>query len=164
MIQDQLNENIKSLISWREQILHEQEILKKRYQEIGEELEKKDTQLRNITSLLESAGFLERKQLSNEIDVTASLADCAYAILQKFGQPLYYKDLAEKLLQNGVSISGKNAPANLLAHVGRDARFKRIRSGTYALSEWKIPKYGNKRRKRRNNKGRKRSKSAVKGK
>ena len=133
----QLNEQIKSLLSWRDQIAGEQEDLRKRYKETAEELEKKDSQLRNIASLLESAGYLEKRRYPMELDVNASLADCAFYVLSRHGQPLYYKELSERLLQNGILIPGKNAAANLLSHIVRDSRFKRIKRGTYALSEWK---------------------------
>lgn len=137
VMNQQLSEEIKVLLSWRDKIAQEQEELRKCYQETAEEISKKDSQLRNIISLLESAGYIEKSRYPSELAENASLADCAFHVLSKYGKPIYYKDLTDRLLQDSILIPGKNAAANLLSHIVRDSRFKRIKRGTYVLSEWK---------------------------
>jgi hypothetical protein len=59
--------------------------------------------------------------------------DDAYDILDKEGA-LYYERLLTRLQETGVTIPGRNPGANLIAHMSRDARFKRTGRGTYAVN------------------------------
>jgi len=65
-------------------------------------------------------------------------SDVAYEILKNTGNPMYYKDLYEAILQTGFEIRGKDPATNLIAHISIDPRFRRIKRGTYALKEWKL--------------------------
>lgn len=56
--------------------------------------------------------------------------DVAHEILQREGQ-LYYEDLLARLSEAGVTVPGRNPGANLIAHMSRDKRFKRVARGTY---------------------------------
>lgn len=134
------NEHITTLLNWQNQVREEIANLKKRQAELAVELSKKDTQLRNINSLLESEGYTKTSELASEMEYSGSIADCAYSILRDLGQPIYYKDLSRKMLDNGISIPGKDPPANLLTHISRDDRFTRTARGVYALTEWRLPK------------------------
>jgi hypothetical protein len=58
--------------------------------------------------------------------------DIAYDILASEGE-LYYEDLLTRLNEAGVRVPGRNPGANLIAHMGRDKRFRRVRRGTYAV-------------------------------
>ena len=58
--------------------------------------------------------------------------DTAYDILAAEGQ-LYYEDLLARLNQAGAIVPGRNPGANLIAHMGRDQRFRRVGRGTYAV-------------------------------
>ena len=131
------NERITTLLSWRDQIRQELAQLRKRQAELGEEVSRKDSQLRNILALLETEGYVEERGVATDLGRNGSIADCAYSVLRESGQPTYYKDLASRMLEMGISIPGKDAAANLLAHIGRDDRFRRVTRGTYALTEWK---------------------------
>lgn len=57
--------------------------------------------------------------------------DVAYDILKREGD-LYYERLLAALQSDGVTVPGRNPGANLIAHMGRDPRFKRTGRGTYA--------------------------------
>ena len=58
--------------------------------------------------------------------------DVAYDILAAEGE-LYYEDLLSRLNEAGVRVPGRNPGANLIAHMGRDKRFRRVGRGTYAV-------------------------------
>jgi phage shock protein A len=58
--------------------------------------------------------------------------DVAHDILASEGE-LYYEDLLTRLNEAGVRVPGRNPGANLIAHMGRDKRFHRVRRGTYAV-------------------------------
>ena len=59
--------------------------------------------------------------------------DVAHEILATDGE-LYYEDLLTRLNQAGVRVPGRNPGANLIAHMGRDKRFRRVGRGTYAVA------------------------------
>ena len=74
------------------------------------------------------------------MDTKQSIADVAYEILRKKGEPLYYKDLT-KLIQKKKEIKGKTPWNTVNASLCTNPKFKRVgksRSGIYALKEWKI--------------------------
>lgn len=60
--------------------------------------------------------------------------DVAYDVLRKEG-PLYYETLLDRIQDTGITIPGRNPGANLIAHMGRDPRFRRTARGTYGASE-----------------------------
>lgn len=144
------SDRVRTLLSWRDQVREELAELRKHQSSLGDEVSKRDSQLRSILALLESEGYVESRSIASGLDPNGSIADCAYAVLRESGQPTYYKDLAARVLEMGISIPGKDAAANLLSHIGRDDRFQRVKRGTYALTEWKAPKQ----KKRGGNRGR----------
>ena len=60
--------------------------------------------------------------------------DRALEILTREGE-LHYEQLLEKLVDSGTTVPGRNPAANLIAHMSRDERFKRVRRGTYAAGD-----------------------------
>lgn len=58
--------------------------------------------------------------------------EVAHDILAHAGE-LYYEDLLGRLNELGVTVPGRNPGANLIAHMSRDKRFRRVRRGTYAV-------------------------------
>jgi len=69
---------------------------------------------------------------------TKRVADVAYEVLKGAGVPMYYKQLYEAIAQTGFAIHGEDPATNLIAHIGKDPRFKRIKRGTYALKGWRV--------------------------
>ncbi|MCP3681859.1 MAG: hypothetical protein GY861_04140 [bacterium] len=134
------NDHIETLIRWKEQLEKEHIVLRNRYSEIAEELSKKDAQLKNVVSLLESEGWMENGRLPSLAGGENSVGDAACAVLLELGHPVYYKEIANTLMSNGVFIPGKDPAANLLAHINRDERFSRVGRGIYALDEWGLQK------------------------
>jgi hypothetical protein len=57
--------------------------------------------------------------------------DVALEVLRAEG-PLYYETLLQKVVERGARVPGRNPGANLIAHMTRDSRFKRVSRGTYA--------------------------------
>ncbi len=135
MIDDE--DRLQTLLAWRDELEGQMDRLREQQAELSDEVSKKEAQLRNIYQLLESEGCPTTKSKAADAGKGGSLADRAFAILEETGKPWYYRELAEKLREIGVHISGNDRAANLLAHIGRDERFKRVKRGTYALSEWK---------------------------
>jgi hypothetical protein len=60
-----------------------------------------------------------------------SFLDVAWEILQAWGS-LHYEALLARVTERGVEVPGRNPAANLVAHMSRDKRFKRVGRGTYA--------------------------------
>jgi vacuolar-type H+-ATPase subunit D/Vma8 len=65
------------------------------------------------------------------------VADVAYEVLKSADTPMYYRQLYETITQTGFEIHGKDPATNLIAHIGNDPRFERVKRGTYALKEWR---------------------------
>ena len=61
----------------------------------------------------------------------------------------YYRDLAASMIEKGYSIRGADPATHLLAYIGKDPRFVKVKRGVYALAEWK-PKRLRKKNNRRN--------------
>lgn len=59
--------------------------------------------------------------------------EVAHDVLLQSG-PEHYVTLASTLRAQGVLIPGAKPEANLLAHMSRDARFKKVARGTYGVS------------------------------
>ncbi len=94
----------------------------------------------HIKALLKFEGFDVTKEsdLREVPDAAAlrrtSVRDAAYELLRET-HPLHYRDLLGKLVEKGVTISGKNPEATLLAAISRDRRFRRTkRRGFYTLA------------------------------
>lgn len=63
---------------------------------------------------------------------TKLIADAAESVLAAEG-PLHYRDLAERLLAEGVAIGGTDPNAGVVGALVRDGRFFRPARGTYYL-------------------------------
>ena len=64
---------------------------------------------------------------------TGHFLDVALDALQA-GGPLHYEALLTRVTQLGAAVPGRNPGANLVAHISRDKRFKRVSRGTYAAA------------------------------
>jgi GAF domain-containing protein len=59
--------------------------------------------------------------------------DVAYDVLRDEGQ-LYYETIVAKLRNLGVTVPGRNPGPNLIAHMSRSPRFKRVGRGIYDIN------------------------------
>ena len=146
------------LQEWKEALLKEVKELRAKLAPLELELKVKEEKLAAIDRLLrlethpiEAISSSENRPVRTAPNAK-KMGDVAYEVLRKVGTPLYYRELCEKISQTGFEIHGKDPATNLIAHIGNDPRFKRVKRGTYALTEWKIKKRGN-RKKRRARKG-----------
>jgi hypothetical protein len=64
------------------------------------------------------------------------LSDIACEVLRELGSPTHFRDLADAIAQRGHDIRGRDPGTYLIAYIGRDPRFVRVKRGTYALVEW----------------------------
>lgn len=64
-------------------------------------------------------------------------ADRVVALLRERGQPIHYRDIYERLVQDGVQVGGKDPAGTLLARYFDDPRLYRPARGTYGLAEWR---------------------------
>jgi hypothetical protein len=147
------------LQEWKEALLKEVKELRAKLAPLELELKVKEEKLAAIERLLrlethpvEALSFAENRPVGAPSN-TKKVADVAYEVLRKVGTPLYYRELCEKISQTGFEIHGKDPATNLIAHIGNDSRFDRVKRGTYALKEWKIRKQnvGRKRKRRGRN-------------
>jgi hypothetical protein len=146
------------LQEWKEAMLREIKELQAKVAPLEMELKVKEEKLAAIERLLrlethpiEAISSLEDRPVRVASN-TKKVADVAYEVLKKAGTPMYYRQLFETISQTGFEIHGKDPATNLIAHIGNDPRFKRVKRGTYALTEWKIKKRGS-RKKRQAKKG-----------
>ncbi|HXZ95270.1 MAG TPA: winged helix-turn-helix domain-containing protein [Dehalococcoidia bacterium] len=143
------------LQEWKEALLKEIKELQSKLAPLEIELRVKEEKLAALDRLLQleihpdgAVSSLEDRQVRAGSN-TKKVADVAYEVLKKAGTPLYYRELYEKISQTGFDIHGKDPATNLIAHIGNDPRFKRVKRGTYALAEWKIKKRVGKPKRRR---------------
>jgi len=99
--------------------------------------------LLHVEGLLRLEGWKETGPSSGTASSSAPdlipYIDATYRLLEKKRQPMHYRSICEALRAQGVHIPGNDPAATLLAKMGRDGRFKRIRKrGTYALTSWKV--------------------------
>ena len=64
-------------------------------------------------------------------------ADRVVALLRDRGQPIHYRDIYDRLVQDGVQVGGKDPAGTLLARYFDDPRLYRPARGTYGLAEWR---------------------------
>ena len=130
------SDKLQTLLDWERQLHEELVELQAKRNELNEEIGRKETQVRNLRELLEIEGLPVRDDRNKAASLNCSVADAAYQLINEVGQPLYYKDIAERLMDTGVAIPGRDPQANLLSYIVRDHRFQRTGRGTYALLEW----------------------------
>ncbi|MBI2917612.1 MAG: winged helix-turn-helix domain-containing protein [Chloroflexi bacterium] len=130
------DDKLEALLDWKHRLDDELGELRAQRDELNEAIARKETQGRNLRELLESEGYVAEDAMDGKQPSNGSVADAAYELVKKVGQPLYYKDLADRLIDAGLSIPGRDPHANLLSYMVRDQRFQRTGRGTYALAEW----------------------------
>ncbi len=99
-------------------------------QRIGEDTER----LHRLQLTLESVLGLMRMEGAQPLDGSPAFRhflEVAYDFLLERGTPMHYRELTTELVAKSVLIPGQRPEANLLAHVGRDRRFKRVSRGVY---------------------------------
>ena len=150
-------EKVKALVEWNETLQADLRSLRTQRDELNDTISKKETQARNLCELLESEGYVMQEPGEGRKASNGSVADEAYKLVSEGGQPIYYKDIADRLIDAGVSIPGRDPQANLLSYIARDQRFRRIGRGMYSLTEWglkpKNPKKSSRNRRRTKSQG-----------
>jgi hypothetical protein len=142
------------LQEWKDALLREIQELQVKLAPIEMELKIKSEKLAAVERLLRletHPAEIISAASSHTIGVvsnTKRVTDVAYEVLKSAGTPLYYRELYEKISQTGFEIHGKDPATNLIAHIGNDPRFERVKRGTYALKEWKIRKRVRRKKKR----------------
>jgi len=114
------------------------EILEKRNfaRNILKEIDYKENQINNIINLLKAEGIKDL-EIVGESEIK-QLSEIAYELLKNNNKKagVYYRDLADRIFEEGYYIPGKDPYANLLTHLNRDHRFVRVGRGIYSLKEW----------------------------
>jgi hypothetical protein len=134
------------LQEWKELLLEEIRRLQTQVAPLETELRIRQEKLTAIERLLDLETHpLEAISASKDSSSSGRMnskrvADVAYEALKGGGAPMYYKQLYEAIVETGFEIHGKDPPTNLIAHIGNDPRFERVKRGTYALKEWKTKK------------------------
>lgn len=132
------------LQNWKELLLEEIRKLQAQIAPLEAEIKVRQEKLAAIERLLALETYpveaiAKRKDSSGSGSANSRrVADVAYEVLKGVGIPMYYKKLYEAIVQTGFEIRGEDPPTNLIAHIGKDPRFKRIKRGTYALKGWRV--------------------------
>ena len=122
--------------------------IEERLAPLQDELQRKRSQLEALERLIQiEAGIAPRDSVSPARGT--AIADCAFEVLTERKEPLHYQQLVEVLQSKGVAIPGRQPGTNLIAHLSRDARFARVGSGTYGLSDWGMKTMPKRRRAKR---------------
>lgn len=126
---------VDSLREKRQLVWGELETLRAEQKRVGELVGVKEAQLKNIDELLAMEGETSSAGgASAGLGTTAStFLDAALEVLRTARAGVHYRELVEQLNAHGVNVPGRDPGANLLAHLGRDARFVRVGRGTYGL-------------------------------
>lgn len=131
---------VQTLQKKREEVLAEVRKLRAEMSELGARAASKENQLKNIEDLLSLEGEpIDQDQagVQEAAHSGSKFIEHAYRLLEKAAKPMHYRELAELITGDGAYIPGQDPPANLLAHMSRDARFGRTRSrGVYGLADW----------------------------
>lgn len=133
--------------------LKELEVDREKIAFLNEVIAKKEENATYIQRLLEQEGVDLRTE-GLHINFGKSIADIAYEVMRGLEkrEPIHYKKLSELVFQAGKTIPGKDPSANLITHIGRDARFKRTGRGLYALTDWGLKPVATARSKKRRKK------------
>lgn len=123
---------VDSLREKRQLVWDELETLRAEQRRVGDRLGVKEAQLKNIDELLAMEGEPNGPGESPAISMSTFL-DVTVEVLRDSRAGIHYKELLEHLNTRGVNVPGRDPGANLLAHLGRDARFVRVGRGTYGL-------------------------------
>ena len=63
-------------------------------------------------------------------------------ILLSQGKPMHIREIRTSLIQMGIPLPGRGDEANIILRLRRASnRFVRTERGTYALTQWNLPKY-----------------------
>lgn len=132
------NEFARMLDQKRSNLLRELEKLRSEQAETTQAIQVRESQLKYITELL---ALEDGRSSDNVTEVAipkgAPFLAAAVELLGKVGKPMHYRQLAETLSRQDVYVPGRDPAANLLAHMSRDARFRRFDRGTYGLQHWR---------------------------
>lgn len=126
---------VDSLREKRQLVWGELETLRAEQRRVGELVGVKEAQLKNIDELLAMEG--ETSGTNGRSDgpgtTVSTFLDVTVEVLRNARAGIHYRELLEQLNTRGVNVPGRDPGANLLAHLGRDARFVRVGRGTYGL-------------------------------
>ncbi len=64
------------------------------------------------------------------------LRNAIESILDRAGQPLHYRDIYGRLVENGIRVRGEDPLKNTGAHLSSDERFRGHGNGLWGLSKW----------------------------
>lgn len=97
-----------------------------------DKLEQQARSFREVISYYESLGD------DNEIRVNEpkALANALYTLLERFGRPVHYRQLADELVKQNFPIPGKDPARNVNAHLSLDERFETNGAGLWGLRRW----------------------------
>jgi len=132
--------------------------IKETQQELGRKLEELKSRrqpleeaLFHLEAFLKIEGWVRSGDEGNSLvaQVVASSKapiEAARDVLEKLGKPTHYRELATKILDSGIFISGQDPAATLLSKMSRDSRFKRYGRGLYGLTSWNLRRTSKKRK------------------
>ncbi|MBI4299926.1 MAG: winged helix-turn-helix domain-containing protein [Chloroflexi bacterium] len=128
------------LLSWKKLLLEEISELQRQLEPLAAELKRKREKVAAVERLLALEGIAPAGALAENGQASLRrqrLADMAFETLRAAGRPMHYRELCAAVAAAGFNVPGKDPATNLIAHIGPDPRFLRVKRGTYSLVEWK---------------------------
>lgn len=125
----------------RAELVRDLEALRAGLADLSARIQLKEGQLKNVVELLElengkTAAPNPDSAQQNGTPRRAPFLAAAAALLEHVDRAMHYRQLAATLARQDVYVPGRDPAANLLAHMTRDARFRRFGRGLYGLQHW----------------------------
>jgi hypothetical protein len=141
---------------WWKQLASEKVKLRKQYEPLSKRLSEVDNKLYRLESLIraeegEEQGARKIKEAWSQMEGGSEIIaidrkppDVAYDILIQVAKPLHYRELLQKIGEQGIRVGGQDPGSTLIAYLGRDKRFVKTKQdgkrGYYQLKEWESKK------------------------
>lgn len=129
------------LAAKRREVLREIEALREQINVLAARVSAKENQLRNLDDLISMEATVPsgdgNSAASQSVPASSHFLDAAFEALAAAGHPLHYRVVAQRVVEAGAYVPGKDPAANLLTQMTRDPRFARAGGrGVYGLTEW----------------------------
>jgi len=140
------------LWQWWKELASEQVSLRKQFEPLRNRLSQVEDKVRRLEDLIRveegepegsrkiSDAWAQMKAGEGVIAIERKPPDVAYDILIQAAKPLHYRELLQKIEEQGIHIGGRDPGSTLIAYLGRDKRFAKVKvdnkRGYWQLSEW----------------------------
>lgn len=139
------------LWTWWKELASEAVKLRRQFEPLRNRLNQVEEKVRRLEDLIRveegepegsrkiSEAWAQMKEGGELIPAERKPPDVAYDILLQEAKPMHYRELVERIREQGIAVGGRDPGSTLIAYLGRDKRFakaKEVGRGYYKLKEW----------------------------